>query len=184
MEAIDRFIHQIVKNVWIEDIKNDYQNSYLLKEDSFKNAFYFHLRKRLGDDYLLDNNIRIFTEYYIDGERIDLVIVEIDPEKAIEDFLGECIVRIIAVVEMKYKGSTVSERYFDDDIEKIVRYINKFKSNTIFYPAFIREKAFHLDEVTYWLPEEYLECSKGKVIELYTFIDAESEEMVWLVKEH
>ena len=184
IDTKDQFIHQIIKKIWLEDIINDYTNSYLLKEDTLKNAFYFHLRRRLGDDYLLDNNLRIFTEYKIDTQRIDLVIAEINPDKASEEYLGDCVVRLIAVIEMKYKNGTVGERDFNADIKKIYDYISIFQSNTIFYPLFISERKLYLDEATYWLPDEYLETSKGRITELYSFIDKATEKMVWLVEEH
>ncbi|MEH6993713.1 hypothetical protein V7075_13525 [Neobacillus drentensis] len=178
------FVHLVIKKVWQEDIKVDYENLLLLKEDSFKNAFYYHLRRRIGDDYLKTNNLRIFTEFYIEGERIDLVIAEINPLMAEEEHLGYCITKIVAGIEMKHKGKYASEKLFDKDISKVIAYSKKLDFDTMLYVAFIREKYFYSDEVTYWMSDDQIELARGKVTELYSYIDAETENMVWLIEEH
>ncbi|WP_163581428.1 hypothetical protein [Gracilibacillus saliphilus] len=45
-------IDLVIKNIWKEDLSIDYDQNYRLKEDSMKNAFYFHLRTRLGNDFV------------------------------------------------------------------------------------------------------------------------------------
>lgn len=52
------------------------------------------------------------------------------------------------------------------------------------YSAFIREKEFYSHETTYWLPDESIERAKGKITELYSFVDIDKNDMVWIVKEH
>jgi len=71
-----KVIDTTIKKIWTDDLSIDHDKSYILKEDSLKNAFYFHLRTRLGDCFLNENNLRIFNEYKIEDNRIDLVIVE------------------------------------------------------------------------------------------------------------
>lgn len=77
-EKIYKEVDSAIKRVWLEDIKEDYLRHSLLKEDSLKNAFYYHLRRRLGDHYLLDNHLRIYTEFYYMGLRADLVVVKLN----------------------------------------------------------------------------------------------------------
>ena len=42
-EVLDT-IHRRIKYIWEEKIKEDYDDGWLLKEDTLKNALYFHLR--------------------------------------------------------------------------------------------------------------------------------------------
>ncbi|WP_270578858.1 hypothetical protein [Caldibacillus thermoamylovorans] len=49
-------IDSVIKKLWLEDLVIDYAKNFLLKEDSLKNAFYYHLRTRLGRDFLIENN--------------------------------------------------------------------------------------------------------------------------------
>jgi hypothetical protein len=46
-------IDRAIKEAWIHNVKTDYMNSYLLREDSLKNAFYYHLRTKLTDHFLV-----------------------------------------------------------------------------------------------------------------------------------
>ncbi|EJV59181.1 hypothetical protein BWGOE3_08900 [Bacillus mycoides] len=177
-------IDTAIKKVWLEDLKIDYANNFLLKEDSLKNAFYFHLRNRLGEDFLKNNNLRIFTEYYINGERIDLAIVEID-SIAVEDYhLKDCVIRVLAAVEMKYKGASVSDDVFYEDVNKILSFINSWGNDTKHYLAFIQEKYFKTEDVGNWLEDEQASNAKGKVSELYAYWDQDSDETVWSVIDH
>lgn len=181
-DFVPQFIHSTIKRVWKEDIKRDYKKSYLLKEDTLKNSFYFHLRRRLGD-FLEENNLRIFTEYSIDSKkRIDLVIVEIDPIKAQTDYLENSVEKVIAVIEMKYKNRYASDSHFDADLNKVFSYIDKMDSDTIFYLAFIREKYFYSNDVTNWVTEG--SKVKGKLTEMLAYGDIESDDIVWCIFEH
>ncbi|MEA1012656.1 MULTISPECIES: hypothetical protein [Bacillus cereus group] len=173
-----------IEKVWLEDLKNDYANHFLLKEDSLKNAFYFHLRNRLGVDFLKNNNLRIFTEYYINGERIDLVIVEIDSVAAEDYHLSDCIIRVLTAVEMKYKDASVRDDVFYGDVNKILSFLNSWGNETKHYLAFIQEKYFKTGDVVNWLEDEKANKVRGKVTELYAYWDQESDETVWSVVNH
>lgn len=177
-------IDSIIKDVWLEDLKKDYAENHLLKEDSLKNAFYFHLRMRLGESFLRKNNIRIFTEYYIDGERIDLVIAEIDPLKATEYYLADCVKNVIAVVEMKYKNTHTNKSVLYQDVNKVLSFIEGWGNNTKHYLAFIHEKYYKARDVSNWINKEQAIIVKGKVTELYAYLDADSGESVWSVVQH
>ncbi|UMZ35532.1 hypothetical protein [Priestia megaterium] len=181
---VSQFVHSVIKKVWLEDISKDYEKLYLLKEDSLKNAFYSHLRRRLGDDFLEENNIRIFTEYYIGNQKADLSVVEIDPNMAKGKHLKECITKVISIVEMKHKDENASESHFDNDVLKVLSYINTAMPNTMHYVAFIREKYFYADEVTNWVTSEQALEARGSLTEMYSYGDVKSGSMVWGVIEH
>ncbi|MGG0179227.1 hypothetical protein ACTFQO_25145 [Bacillus cereus group sp. MYBK29-1] len=177
-------IDTAIKKVWTEDLKNDYANYFLLKEDSLKNAFYFHLRNRLGEDFLNNNNLRIFTEYSINRKKIDLAIVEID-SVAVEDYhLSDCVTRVLAAVEMKYKSASVSDDVFYGDVNKILSFINSWGNETKHYLAFIQEKYFKTEDLVNWLDDEQANKVKEKVTELYAYWDQDSDETVWSVIDH
>lgn len=177
-------IDSVIKTVWLEDLSIDYDYKFLLKEDSLKNAFYFHVRKRLGDDFLKENNLRIFTEYYINGERIDLVIVEIDPLKAEQYHLGDCVNRVLAVVEMKHKNAYANDSLFYKDVQKVLSFVKTWGFNTKHYLAFIQEKYFKAEDIVNWLDEKEAIQGNGKVTELYAYWDEDSNETVWRMVDH
>lgn len=184
VENCTQVIKRAILKVWTKDIKSDYHRHLLLKEDTLKNAFYYHLRKRLGDTFLEKNNLAIFTEYFIVGERIDLVVVEIDPVKAKSNYLGDCVIKTLAVVEMKYKGGNVQDIIFQKDVDKIMNYLMKDEQETLFYLAFIREVWFQEDEIDYWLNPEQQIVAKDRITELLAYHSIEQEKMLWLAIEH
>ncbi|WP_146552657.1 hypothetical protein [Rummeliibacillus sp. SL167] len=180
--SINEQVNKAICEVWLENLKDDYHNFSLLKEDTMKNSFYFHLRNKLGEDFLNANNLRIFTEYYIDGERIDLTVVKIDPIKATTSYLGDCVIEVIAAIEMKYKGYQVKDEIFLADVKKVVSYIEEWESNTHFYVAFIREKYVNLSDAETWLDSYLGKELKGNLTEMYAFWNEETDKMDWMLK--
>ncbi|MDR9856216.1 hypothetical protein RJP21_21675 [Paenibacillus sp. VCA1] len=66
-------IDRTLKETWLHNIKNDYLSNFILLEDSLKNVFYYHVRSKLTDAFLNENNLRIYTELNTGyGERIDI----------------------------------------------------------------------------------------------------------------
>lgn len=61
-ESILRLIDKTIKEIWVSEIRDDYEEDYLLKEDSLKNSLYFHLRTKL-EILLREHDLRIFPEY-------------------------------------------------------------------------------------------------------------------------
>jgi hypothetical protein len=57
MDLILNEINNIIKSIWVNDIKLDYDNGHLLKEDTLKNSLYFHLRTKLSN-ILEENDLR------------------------------------------------------------------------------------------------------------------------------
>ncbi len=186
MGGIYRKVHQTIKEVWLCDIKNDYNNYFLLKEDTLKNAIYYHLRNRLGDTFIKENHLAIFTEYKIDtGQKIDLVVVEIDAIKAKTSYLGDCVKKVIAVIEIKYKGKYASDEIFNKDINKILGYSKVFRDvDSKLYVAFVREKYFSSDNVTYFLPDNKKTLAKNKIVEMLAYWLSDDDSTQWIVKEH
>ena len=85
MDLLTRLDYEI-KKTWKEDVRADYRNDLLLREDCLKNALYFYLRRRLGDGYFRRNCVRVFTEYRLGtGQRADIAILRVKPKSEVED---------------------------------------------------------------------------------------------------
>ncbi len=180
-------VHNTIEEIWLNEISSDYQKSFLLKEDTLKNAFYYHLRRILSNRFLEQNNLAIFTEFYIPElkQRVDLVVVKIDPVKAEEGYLGDAVKSIIAIVEMKYKGSGATDEVFEKDVEKVLHYSHLYKEDvTKCYVAFIREKYFYADEVTHFLDDNKLDLAKGKLVELLAYWVRDDDTVTWEIIAH
>lgn len=163
------FIDRAIKEVWLTEIKQDIANSYILYEDTLKNAFYFHLRNKLGQ-LLIDNNIRIFTEFHdgkLAGKGViaDIAIVKIGDNEV--EHIRKNIEKIYAIIELKHKGSQVPVDCFIKDVEKTMEYIkDKDLAECQFYLGFIHEGEFAENE-TSWLQNKKQErLVRGRLTEL------------------
>ena len=173
-------IDEAIKLVWKDEIFVDYNNDFLLKEDSLKNAFYYHLRIRLGVGYLKRNKIRIFTEYYLeDNERADLAIVELKPKMEMDSeyHLRDRVKKILAVIELKHKNNRCSQEPFMKDVMKVRKYINKKDyPKCQFYLGFIHETEYSNEDAS-WLNKRQQESwANGRLTELLAFRETESGE--------
>ena len=121
MKEIDRSI----KTIWKKDIRKDYLEEYLLREDSLKCAMYYHLRKKL-DKLLRENHLRIYPEYYFKElkYRADIAIVEIDEEMEYS-WLGKAVTDVIALFELKCTGGAddATINWIKNDIWKFKDYL-------------------------------------------------------------
>jgi hypothetical protein len=138
-------IDRVIKEVWANNISKDYHNFHLLKEDTLKNSFYYHIRRKLGTQFLEENAIRIFTEFNGSdlkgsGFYTDIAIVELD--KFNEGYLSENIKSIVAIIELKYGDGYTSDNYFYGDINKVMNYIVNCKVDCLYYLGFIIEKEY------------------------------------------
>ena len=163
-ENIAEIIDETIISVWKHEIQNDYKKLWLLKEDSLKNALYFHLRTNLGK--LLDeNDIRIFTEF-TDGEfkhsgyRPDMVIAKIDPDADVA-YWGDAVTECIAVIELKYKTGFAANEEIYSDYNKLKYYVDTLGVNSKLYMATIWECE---DDESAWLQDT--EWAADKVVEL------------------
>ena len=175
-----------IKYVWQYDIPRDYKNKLLLKEDTLKNSLYFHIRTRIGS--LLEKyNIMIFTEFNTDkfrhsGFRADIVIAQIDLDKANNEFLGDCVKNFISIIELKFKGDfkTASDIIYSD-YTKIEKYIKSLSlgERCHYYIATIWEC---YPDTKWWIDKD-TPWAKGKLTELNADLDIR-DNMKFYIKEH
>ena len=143
--------------------------SYILYEDTLKNAFYFHLRSRLKE-LLIKDDIKIFTEFHdgkLAGKGViaDIAIVKLGDNE--EGHIKNNIDRIYAIIELKHKGAQVPIEPFISDVEKSIKYIkDKELEGCQFYLGFIHEGDFGIAE-TSWLQNKKQErLVQGRLTEL------------------
>ena len=187
INTIDKIIVKIdraIKEVWINEIKKDLSNSYILYEDTLKNALYFHLRNKLSD-LMEDNNIRIFTEFHdgklaTKGAIADIAIVKIGDKK--ENHIKNNIDKIYAIIELKYKGRQVPIDPFISDVEKSIKYIrDKDLKEIQFYLGFIHEGEFATSEIS-WLENKKQErMVQGRLTELSACYYEDKDEMIYTI---
>ena len=157
-------IEAAMTSTWMNEIKADYEHGWLLKEDTLKNAMYFHLRNKLG--WFFDsNNIRIFTEFTdwkfkSSGYRPDMVIAKVDTDSD-ADYWGNTVTECLAVIEFKYKTGFASSESIYADYKKLRYYVENLGLNSKLYMATIWE---YEDDETPWV--ENADWLTGRVIEL------------------
>ena len=167
VETIDKEI----KELWVQDISTDYDTYRLLKEDCLKNCFYYHLRRRLGDDFLEENRLQIFTEFndgplHGTGKRADIAIVKLkEPgEEGYTSHLRNYIEDVIAIIELKHKNGFGTTEDINKDYTKIKDYIQKDKIECQYYTGVIHEVVWDRKN---WLDKRSTNnWAKGKVTEL------------------
>ena len=135
---------EVIKHIWINRIKEDFDEKMILNEDTLKSLFYYHLRLNLSE-LILEDNIRIFTEFTVQNKKIaDLAIVNITVTHDIID-----IVEVLALLEFKYKKTKNPLKYIDgfsnssikpfhSDLLKLKGY-GDFDNRTLLFGAFISE---------------------------------------------
>ena len=159
-----QILDDAITAIWEKEIKEDYINGWLLKEDTLKNSLYFHLRNRLGS--LLDeNNIRIFTEYNEgefkrSGYRPDMIIARVDMDKDVNRW-ADAVAGYLAVIELKYKMGFAANEDIYADYEKLQDYVKTLCVGCRLYMATIWE---YEDDATAWA--EDAEWNQGRVTEL------------------
>ncbi len=135
-------IDRTIKEVWTQKVKHDYDEWYLLKEDSLKCSMYYHLRKKISP-LLQTHNLRILPEFYFEAvkKRADLVIAELDFNQDGQRF-SEYITDIIAVIELKFTDGTDKNtaEWVKDDIRKMKQYLQECHLDCQYYFACIYEE--------------------------------------------
>lgn len=167
-KSIIRLIDKTIKEIWVNEIKNDYDEDYLLKEDSLKNSLYFHIRSAL-EDVLRDNNLRIYPEFYFPElkYRADLAIVQMDTESK-NYYLKDRVSEVVVIFELKYVNASnnneATEQWIMEDIKKFKRYVQEGQLNAQFYFAVIYENE---RKRMNWMDQRSSKhWAKGKVTEL------------------
>jgi len=141
-KSVLKEIDRVIKESWLKNIKSDYHNNHILKEDSLKNCLYHHIRRKLGTRFLEEHNLRIYSEFNEAdmkgiGRKADIAIVEIGDDY--KSHLSDNIRYIHFIIELKY-GS--SDKDFFTDINKVKEYINYWQIDCLFYLGFIAEKPY------------------------------------------
>lgn len=177
-------IDRAIKEIWLSEIKEDLSNSYILYEDTLKNAFYFHLRNKLGD-LLERNDIRIFTEFHdggLAGKGViaDIAIVKIGDNR--DDHIKNNINSIYAIIELKHKGAQVPIDPFLSDIDKTLKYIkDRSLEGAQFYLGFIHEGEFTTGEVSWLQDKEQKRLAQGRLTELSAAYYEGEDEMLYTI---
>lgn len=162
---IMQIIDEAIKSIWVNEIKRDYDENWIMNEDGLKTALYFHLRKRL-EPILMENNLRIFTEFNDaefagSGCRPDMVIARIDMDSD-EECWRDAVTDCLAVIEMKFKSRFREKEAIYADYEKLRSYINMSNHFCQLYMATIWECE---DDPTTW-ERKNAAWAKRKVTEL------------------
>lgn len=180
---IEKIIHEQIKEIWTTDLSADYDAGRLLKEDSLKNAFYYHLRRRLTDEFLDEHNLQIYPEFDSGslkgtGKRADLAIVKMDYDEEV-DYWGDAVKEILVIIELKYKANNSAVKAIMEDVKKLKSYIEDDKIDCQYYLGAIREIE--------WDKENYIndddKWASGSVTELVATWN-ENDEMAFKVVEH
>ena len=180
---IIQIIDEAIKSIWVNEIRNDYEKKRLLKEDTLKNAMYFHLRNRVG--WLCDEcNVRIFTEFtdwkFKHTRKIpDMVVAKVDIESD-ASYWGDAVTECLAVIELKFKSSFTASQDIYDDYDKLRYYIEKLGVKCKLYMATIWE---YEDDETAW-ENENNKWAKDKLVELNASYIRGKEKMRFYVKPH
>lgn len=160
---ISTLIHDVLVSAWENEIKTDYTHGWLLKEDSLKCAFYYHIRAKLGS-VLEMADLRIYTEYMDEmfqrsGRRPDMVIVRVDLG---DTYLRDSVREFVAVIEIKYKSRFNGKEDIYADNEKLREYVEQLGVDCHLYMATIWECE---DHPTTWIRRNAA-WAKGVVTEL------------------
>ena len=176
-------IDDTIKSIWKNEIKYDYDDKWLLKEDTLKNAFYFHLRTKLGK--LFDkNDVRIFTEFTDDkfkhsGYCPDMVIAKMEFDKD-EKYFGNCVKEILCVIEFKFKNGYYPSNTIYEDYQKLHNYVDDLKIGCKLYMATIWE---YEDDPTNW-ERKNSAWAKNRLTELNASIKRNTTDMQFYIFEH
>lgn len=142
-----------------------------------KCALYFYLRSELGDGWLNRYRIRIYSEFHLeDQKRADLALVKVAPQYDRKySFLGDCIEEVLAIIELKYKGSCVDNNVFYNDVFKLKEYAKAYP-HTQLYAGFIQESLYNNSNCSWFDGRQTNKWAKGRVTELLGYWDESTED--------
>lgn len=140
-ESIKVEIDRLIKEIWLNDICEDYRRGNLIREASLQSSLYHHIRNRFGS-YLEKHSLYVYPEFYFRELkfRADLVIAEMDMDKKTQ-WLSERVTDIAAIIELKYDGgyAASTENWIKSDKERLRIYAKKLKYNCQYYWGVIYE---------------------------------------------
>lgn len=159
-------IDSMIRYIWENEMPKDYEEGWLLKEDTLKNSLYFYIRKHL-EPIMEKHDLRIYTEYKIAKEpyRADLVIAKLKPmeQRAESEYLLDTIEEIPILMELKYKEwAPDMESVIRKDVEKIRNYISRNVANHYYLVTIFEAEG---DDV-FFINGMRDTWAKGKVTEL------------------
>lgn len=175
--GIKSVIHNAIKHIWQNNLKEDYEKGWLWREDSLKNAFYFHLRNTLGKEFFETNGLRIVTELNLDDYyyRVDLAVVRVDDEYELQQN------EPIALVEFKFKNSSCAPEIITSDIKKFQQLCkDPAFASAYFYLAILHEEHYSRNDAS-WLDGRQWRWARSYLTELSGFFDLETDELVMTV---
>lgn len=180
---IVKIIDKTIKYIWKHEIAKDYDKGWLLREDTLKNAIYYHLRKKLGS-FFDRNDIRIFTEFTDvvfrkNGYRPDIVIAKVNFE-CDSKYYGDSIQELLCVIELKYKSGFNPVNDIYKDYEKLKTYVNELNIDCNLYMATIWE---YEDDETLW-ERKNAARAKGTLTELNASYERGTKDMRFYIGEH
>jgi len=113
--------------------------------------------------------------------RPDIVIAEMDFDRH-SDYFGDDVKTCIAVIELKYKNSTVPAKTILNDYDKLHKYVEKLKldSKCRLYMATIWERE---DEEAYW-EDENSKWAKNRLTELNASYKLGTRDMRFYICKH
>ena len=122
-----QIIDEAIRSIWENEIKDDYEQNWIMNEDGLKTTLYFHMRKWL-ETVFVENDLRIFTEFkdaeFIkSGYRPDMVIARIDMNSDAPSW-REAVTNSVAVIELKFKSSFADKEAIYADYDKLREYID------------------------------------------------------------
>lgn len=130
-KTIIKKIDRAIKEVWLEEVCEDYAKDRLLKEASLQCSIYHHLRNRL-ENILKENDLRIYSEYWVKecAYRADLAIIHLDYDRE-EEYLRNYVDEIVAIIELKFVSgrSKGTIDWVTEDVFKLKDYTKKCDSN-------------------------------------------------------
>ena len=182
-EELLKIIDDTIKNIWQNEIAYDYADKWLLKEDTLKNSFYFHLRTKL-ENIFDKNNVRIFTEFTDNkfkksGFRPDMVITKMNFDKD-KKYYGDYVEECLCVIEFKFKTGYNSADTIYNDYQKLCGYTQKLDVDCKLYMATIWE---YEDDATNW-ERKNAAWAKNRLTELNASYIPETTDMRFYVFEH
>jgi len=136
-----------------------------------------------GINYLYDFR---FSERYdgsITGDlnnqkRADIAIVKLKPKNEREGcFLRDCIEELLAIIELKFKGSSADSQVFYNDVYKLKEYAKSYPDVQL-YAGFIQESLYNDSNCSWFDGRQTSKWAKGRVTELLGYWDEKNEEFI------
>jgi hypothetical protein len=128
MEILKQQFKEALIKIWEENSIKDYENLHYFREDPLKCRLYMQLVNKLKDDFFIDNNLRLLTEYHISelNKTADMALVDISNNNY-KDW------RVLSILELKNKYlNTRTQEKIKEDYVKLLSYREVFPEIDLF----------------------------------------------------